>query len=147
MPGIAIQPIRAEETRPFRQRILRPHLPPEHSVYPGDDAADSLHVGAFVTGRLVGVATVLHEPRPSSDDAGAWRLRGVAVEEAQRGQGIGRRLVEACIAHVRAHGGTLLWFNAASAARRFYEGMGFEAEGEEGFSETGGYYRMWKRLH
>jgi GNAT superfamily N-acetyltransferase len=147
MRSVMIRPVAVEEVRPLRQAILRPHLPPEHSVYAGDEAAEALHVGAFVEGRLVGVASALHEARPGEDDAGAWRLRGVAVLEPFRGHGVGRRLVEACVAHARAQGGTRLWFNAAARARVFYERMGFKVEGEELVSpETGPYYLMWREI-
>lgn len=147
MRSVMIRPVAVEEVRPLRQAILRPHLPPEYSVYAGDEAAEALHLGAFVDGRLVGVASALHEARPGEADAGAWRLRGVAVLEPFRGHGVGRRLVEACVAHARAQGGTRLWFNAAARARVFYERMGFKVEGEELVSpETGPYYFMWREI-
>jgi GNAT superfamily N-acetyltransferase len=55
----------------------------------------------------------------------------MATVPAVRGRGFGRALLEACFAHVRAHGGTLLWCNARVAALGFYAHLGFVAQGAQ----------------
>jgi L-Ala-D/L-Glu epimerase len=69
---IAIVPIRAEHAQPLRQALLHPDRPPAFSIYPGDGAATTLHVGAFADGALQGIASVYHEAPPASAQAGAW---------------------------------------------------------------------------
>ena len=81
-------------------------------------------------GRLVGVASVYHEAQPGETDPQAWRLRGMAIYAEQRGQGIGSALMHACLDHVRAHGGAVLWFNARTTAAGFYSRFGFAVQGD-----------------
>ena len=125
-----IRSITAAEARPLRHAVLRPGLPPETTLYPGDDDADSFHAGAFVAGALVGVATLHHKPPPGEADAGAWQLRGMAVAPEQQGRGLGRALAQACGQAAAARGGTRLWCNGRVSALGFYRSLGFEPVGE-----------------
>ena len=132
-PALEIRLISASATRPLRAAILRPEQPEHELVYPGDDDAASLHVGAFDSaGNLRGVATLLPQS-PDDDapaDAGDWRLRGMAVvPEARRG-GVGAALLAACEAHAIAHGGQRIWFNARVDALAFYQALGYTVIGD-----------------
>jgi predicted GNAT family N-acyltransferase len=144
---ITTRPITAEEARPLRANVLRPGRPHAESIYPGDGAAGALHLGAFRGRELVGVASVLREPPPGEEDAGAWRLRGMAVAPGMRRGGYGRALIEGCLAHVASQGGSRLWCNARSTAAGFYRTLGFEVSGEE-FETSDGtpHFLMWLRL-
>jgi predicted GNAT family N-acyltransferase len=126
---VEVRPIAAADTRPLRHRVLRPSQPLEATVYPGDDDPDTLHLGAFEGDRLVGIASLYREAR--GDQAGGWRLRGMATDPAFRGRGAGRALVAASVAHVAAHGGGELWCNARAVARSFYGRAGFDIVGDE----------------
>jgi ribosomal protein S18 acetylase RimI-like enzyme len=58
-------------------------------------------------------------------------LRMLGVDPAERGRGIGRALIEACIAESRARGKTLFVLRTTermTAAHRLYESMGFERD-------------------
>ena len=130
--GIDIRPLEAAATRPLRRRILRPGQAEHELVYPGDEAADSLHLGAFDGGTLVGVASVFHQsPEGAPPVATDWRLRGMAVVPEARRRGVGAALLAACERHARAHGGTRLWFNARVGALPFYVASGYAVFGEE----------------
>lgn len=134
--GFDIRPITPVQVRQLRHELLRPFDPPERIVYFGDEAADTLHAGAFQGGELVGIASVCREPMPADrlparTGPEVWRLRGMATRPAVRGQGQGRALLEACFEHILAQGGALLWCNARCVALGFYERLGFVAEGEE----------------
>lgn len=139
-----VRPITAEASRPLRAAVLRPGRPPGDSTYPGDDAPETLHIGAFLGGDLIGVASIFREPPPGEQDAGAWRLRGMAVAPEARRGGHGRALLGVCVAHVASRGGTKLWCNARSTAAGFYRSLGFESSGEE-FETPDGipHFRMW----
>lgn len=143
--------ITAAEVRVLRSSLLRPFDPPAKLVYHGDDDADTLHVGAFDSGELVGIASVCREAPPADSDFGrgedCWRLRGMATEPRVRGRGYGRSLLETCFAHVRTAGGLLLWCNARVVALGFYRHMGFVTRGEEfDIPPIGPHYVMTRRL-
>ena len=127
----SIKKIDVAEARHLRHKILRPHQPPEACVYPGDDAPATAHFGAFQEKKLVGIATVFNEPRAGEDDPKAWRIRGMATEEAVRGDGYGGALLEACIAYVEEEGGRTIWCNARTTVMGFYAKYGFTPLGDE----------------
>lgn len=129
MSELDVRPISAAETRPLRHRVLRPSQPPESLVFPGDDGPDTLHVGGFLDGALVAVASVYRESRPEDGRQRGFRLRGMAVEPAHHGRGFGALLVDACAAHARSLGGEELWCNARTSAAGFYTRQGFDTEG------------------
>ena len=128
-PPFHIRQIDAADTRPLRHAILRPNQPYEATRYPLDDQPESGHFGAFRGDRIVGVASVFHEARPGDTNPQAWRLRGMATREEERGQGIGGALMQTCVDYIRAAGGTTLWFNARTTAATFYSRFGFVVQG------------------
>lgn len=89
--------------------------------------------GAFDGGRLVGFAGLRREPmRQLSHKAVLW---GVFVDVQQRGRGVARRLVHACIDQAERDPAILqvhLSVNAENnVALRLYESLGFIAYGTE----------------
>jgi predicted GNAT family N-acyltransferase len=126
-----IRPLSAEEVRPLRQVVLRPGQAPESCVYPGDDVADTVHLGALDdAGRVVAIASLYREDR-AGGAAGGWRLRGMATDPGVRGAGHGAAVLAASIDHVAAAGGSELWCNARMPAVGFYRRAGFEVVSDE----------------
>ncbi len=143
-----IRPIRAADTRPLRQAVLRPGQPAERNVYPYDDSGLDFHAGAFENDLLVGVASIFHESPPGEENAGAWRLRGMAVLPEKQRHGYGRALLKTCLDHIAAGGGTKLWCNAFIDAVPFYEANGLQIEGEPFELPDGRLYcRMWAAIN
>jgi GNAT superfamily N-acetyltransferase len=126
---VTVRPIRPEETHVLRQRILRAHQALAEMEYPGDRDAQTVHFGAFDGERLVGIASIYHEAWKDDPQPGDWRLRGMAVDEAARGGGVGAKLLEACARHIADHGGKRLWCNARTPACAFYERFGLSRRG------------------
>ncbi|HEX2022408.1 MAG TPA: GNAT family N-acetyltransferase, partial [Candidatus Thermoplasmatota archaeon] len=111
------------ETRALRQRLLRPHARVEDLALPHEDRPGSAHFGVFADGEVVATASVMHLPAPEPGFS-EWRLRAVATDPAHRGRGHAERLVRACLAHAKARGARLVWWNAAREVAPWYEAMG-----------------------
>ena len=124
--AVVVRPVAASHIRPLRQEVLRPGEPQDASVYPGDDDAGTVHFGAYLAERLVGIASLYREARLSGSHGRAWRLRGMASAPDVRRQGVGRALLAACVHHVAGHGGGELWCNARTPAVDFYARAGFD---------------------
>ena len=92
---------------------------------------------AELDGRYVGTVTV-RPPQPESQvvlyrDAHTWTIAQFAVAPALKGQGLGRRLHEACMAVAREHGGRTMALDTAAPAEgliAMYRAWGYEVVGE-----------------
>jgi GNAT superfamily N-acetyltransferase len=134
-------------THGLRRRVLRPGTPPDRVRWPADDLpATAAFAATDGEGAVVGTAIVYPEACPwLPDRVGAWRLRGMATDEAWRSAGVGSVVLAAVVDHVTGAGGSLVWCNARVPARRFYERAGFVAHGDEWEDpEIGPHIAMWR---
>ncbi len=130
MNPVRIAPITALATHELRQSILRPHQTLAEMAYPGDDDSGTIHFGAFDREKLIGIVSLYVEPLPDEPQPTDLRFRGMAVDADRQLGGVGRLLIEACIAHARDAGGRVLWCNARTSAAGFYERLNFAQHGE-----------------
>jgi GNAT superfamily N-acetyltransferase len=124
--SIEVRAASADEVRRLRRDVLRPGGtldPPPYDLNPA-----TRHVGAFDDGDVVGCVTVF--PAVYADEPDAWQLRGMAVDPAYQGQGIGRLVLDAAIELVTATGAPLIWANGRVSAVSFYQQAGWQAVGE-----------------
>ena len=127
---VRVGPAPIEEVRVLRQRLLRPHQRAQELVFDGDDDPDTLHAGAFRGDRLVAVASIARDVSDDAPGPNAWRVRGMATEDRDRGTGLGRAVLGRCLEHARERGGRVVWCNARTGAIGFYERLGFEVVSE-----------------
>lgn len=128
---VDIRVVEPNVIRPMRQRVLRPHQPIEAMAYPGDDEAEAFHLAAIDREQaVIGIASFYRDPHPLEPHAGDWRLRGMAVDPAVQGRGLGSSLMRAGINQVIEQGGQRLWCNARVSAQGFYERLGFSTQGD-----------------
>jgi DNA-binding MarR family transcriptional regulator/GNAT superfamily N-acetyltransferase len=95
---------------------------------------------AEVDGQRAGCIMLVKDD-PGAKKADVARIRLLLLEPSARGMGLGRRLVEECVAFSRAKGYrrvTLWTHKELTAARAIYAKLGFEKTGEESHDDWGG---------
>ncbi len=140
-----IQEVPVDRIFPLRHDILRHGHPFEASVYPGDDEPTTFHLAALDGETVVGCATGLVVPRPGTS-APAYQLRGMAVGDGLRSQGIGARILAVFEKTARARGFELVWCNGRKTAGDFYRREGWIQTSEEFVSVGLPHYIFEKRL-
>ena len=147
-PDLLIRRARAAEVIDLRHAVLRQGLPRAAAVFPGDDAPDARHYGAFRGAEILCCVT-LHASGWEGEPA--YQLRGMATAPNVRRTGIGRRVIKWMEQDLRtaAGGGAvlLLWCNARVPAVGFYRAMGWAIVSDEfDIPTAGAHFRMLKRL-
>jgi GNAT superfamily N-acetyltransferase len=129
--SVALEAVSVEEVRPYRLQWLRRGTASENVVFTGDDDAETVHLLARGSdGAPAGVASWMHAASPDRPGEPALQLRGMATDPARRRQGVGRALVDACVALATERGLTWVWANARDSALDFYRSAGFEVVGD-----------------
>ena len=150
VPPIIFGRLRVEEIIDLRHRVLRAGLPVETASFPGDKALPTQHFGAwYLKGgvkNVVGCASVMLN---AYEGTAAWQLRGMATDDAYRGQGIGRQVLELTEVSLKdsLHRVDMLWCNAREGAASFYEKNDWHCVSDVFEIPTAGPHRkMVKRL-
>ena len=131
MPSLlSINEIAAVETHPLRHAILRSQQTRADCVFPGDDGVGTFHLGGFLDGRLIVIASVMKEREQRFQKFASmnqFRLRGMATALDKRGNGFGSAVLDACVERCWAEGSEIVWCNARTSAANFYQKKGFWA--------------------
>lgn len=125
-----VERVRAEETYALRHRVLGRGASADDVAAADDDDPDSGHFVIRKEGAVVATGTVRRRNSPRAAGGQHWQVRGMAVEPAFRGRGLGSAVLGAILEHVEQRGGELVWCHARIAARTLYERHGFIADGE-----------------
>jgi GNAT superfamily N-acetyltransferase len=112
--------------------MLRPHGTLADCVFKGDDDELTFHLGAFIDGKLVSVASFYFENQPQfeKEHPHQYRLRGMATLPEFQGQGLSSALLKTAFPLIKQNQCTLLWCNARQPAEGFYQKVGFRAHGD-----------------
>ena len=132
MPApLTVVEISAEDAHDLRRRVLREGTPSDEVRFEQDAWPATFHLGARdAAGGLVGIATFFPSPTPLREGRRAAQLRGMAVDTAHQGRGIGRQLLDAAMERLRNAGFEALWANARDTALPFYRRLGMDVVGE-----------------
>lgn len=123
--------IPASLTWPLRHRVLRPHMPFEHSVYEADELNIAVHFGVFLGNRQVGTASLFNEPFPGTESGNCWRIRGMAVLAPFQRKGLGLMLLQECLNFAELRRGDYVWCNGRTGVVGFYARGGLLPSGAE----------------
>ena len=114
--------------------------PPEEEFDGFDD--ESTHFIAYIDGEPVGTCRYRKTRK-------GLKLERFAVVKAQRGSGVGKRLVQTTLGHIEKQDlakGTLIYLHAQVSAMPLYARYGFQKVGEK-FEEVGiEHFEMEKRV-
>jgi [ribosomal protein S5]-alanine N-acetyltransferase len=145
-----IKKIESQLTYELRKKVLRPDLSYEELNYEGDLHKDSIHLGYFDRKKIIGIVTLYHTATQKIQNESPetmYRLRGMAVDFDTQKNGIGSSLLQACKDQITSVGGALLWCDARTEAKDFYEKNGFTTVGNQYIVPNVGphYIMYWKK--
>jgi ribosomal-protein-alanine N-acetyltransferase len=128
-----------------RWDVLRPGRPIEAAQFPGDNAPETIHVGAFVDGKNICCASAT---RTTWENNPAWQLRGMGVVADWQKKGVGQKVLAEIENLVRAASEIrLIWCNAREEAVKFYEKQGWMIASEKfHIEDVGPHFKMTKNL-
>ncbi len=142
---IEIKLISPEDTYKIRRVILRKNIPLSEKSE-GDFDKDTFHLGAFIEGELISVATLIKN-ESSFFEGSQYRLRGMATSENYQGKGLGKKLILKAEEILKERKVDVLWFNARIVALEFYKKLGYKIIGEEfDIQFIGTHYTMSKKF-
>jgi GNAT superfamily N-acetyltransferase len=142
--AIRIEAVKVEEIVDLRHRVLRAGLPRDAAIFPGDGDSTTVHLAAKNGEKIVGCATMRVNPWEGKP---ACQVRGMAVDPAYQGRGIGARLLVEAERIALGQGIYLIWANARTPASHFYVQNGWEVVSEMfEIPSAGPHYKMIRRL-
>jgi GNAT superfamily N-acetyltransferase len=128
--GIDIREVPVEVVLPLRHTILRAGRPPESAHAKQDGIPGVRHLAAYAGPQVVGVVSQFPEDSALAPSSPAERFRGMAVDPAWQGRGVGRALMRAVADLAQARGAEVLWANGRDTALGFYTSIGFRVAGD-----------------
>lgn len=150
--NIEITIITAQDAYPVRHSELRKGKPIESCAFEGDLLEQTLHIGAFIDQKIVGVASFMYKPVelgtvPNKKESYEMQLRGMAVLQAYHQKGIGANVLKFGEETLKKRNFSGIWMNARIKAIGFYEKLGYYLHGSEFLIEgVGIHYKMSKKI-
>lgn len=127
--------------------MLRQGKPIETCIFNGDTLETTVHFGAFYNTHLVGVCSLYVNNNSNFNETLQYQLRGMAVLDAYQGRSIGYLLLKNALVFLQKKHIPVIWCNARSSAKHFYEKNGFSSIGSEFIiKEVGPHFTMYKKL-
>ncbi|NLS12633.1 GNAT family N-acetyltransferase [Vibrio sp. SM6] len=122
-----------QHTLALRHQVLEPEQNETDCHIDGDE--NSVHFGAFLDDRLIGIASVFVE-----DDQA--RLRYMATHPDFQSRGVAKALFNYVATELKFKAVTLLWCDSQKTNSRFYRQLGFRKLGESFLKNNVAYYKL-----
>jgi len=142
MSSISIREITYSAGIHLRSAVLKPNPAKVSAGLAEYEDAASIHLGADVEGELVAVASFTPFAEDGTRNLSSYQLRGAATRTDYQGKGIGHKLIATSIDACFRRGASLVWCDGRSAAKTFYERLGFIPVGSEFYASFGPHYRF-----
>lgn len=142
-----IKKISAEKTHAIRHPMLRQGRPIEDCVFNGDKDPKTIHLGAFIENKLVGVLSAYQKSTSAFEVKESYQIRGVAVLTTAHRKGIGRALMANIEHQLKQRKIDLIWLNARITAVDFYTTLAYQQKGKAfEIEDIGTHYCFYKIL-
>ena len=87
--------ISAQDTYPIRNKMLfEGNIANESCQFKGDDEDQTFHLGAFIDGQLVSVASMYFEKHPDIEEPYQYQLQGMATLVEHQYKGLSSALLQ-----------------------------------------------------
>ncbi|MFO7744928.1 MAG: GNAT family N-acetyltransferase [Psychroflexus sp.] len=139
--------ISSSETKDLRHLVLRQGKPRNSCDMQGDELKSTIHIGAFLNSRCVGVLSLFLSKTHKLPNLSQYQLRGMAVDPQYQRQNIGRELVLYSEGELNKKNVDVLWCNAREIAVGFYKKLNFEVISDQfQIADVGPHFVMAKKL-
>ena len=138
MSEFAVRPVPGDDIVDLRLALLRGLASGDDGFWSGDDQRDTLHVGGYRDGALVGFATIVRQRAPGITEPNAWQITEIAVDHGHRGYGLGGQMLRRCLEHAAARNARIAWCRIPAGAYGFFQHFGFQRRGQPFEDPAGG---------
>ncbi|MBM7553014.1 GNAT family N-acetyltransferase [Thalassobacillus pellis] len=144
---VVVRRIEPEMTYPLRHRILRPHQDYKACIYKTDKDDFTFHIGAFMQGKLISIASFYLENHTDFSANKQYRLRAMATIPEFRNKGAGSRVIRFAENIIIDQGVNLLWCKGRTSVQEYYKKLGFRTHGNVfDYPPIGPHIVMFKKL-
>lgn len=140
--------ISPDELLAIRNHVLRGGtLTLDECRFPTDIIEGAFHLGYFVEGELVSIASFSPQSYGAFTGKG-YQLRGMATVPQHTGKGFGTLMLNFAIVYLQGQKAGYLWCNARKSALKFYMDNGFEIISDEfEVNIIGPHYVMYLKIN
>ncbi|MED1203870.1 GNAT family N-acetyltransferase [Heyndrickxia acidicola] len=114
----------------LRQKVILPNSALEECKYAGDESKETIHVGAYAKGVLVGVASFYKEYNSKLKGKKMYRLKGLAIDPDHRNELRGQTLILFGENLLAQNEMDTLWCKTRASNLPYYQHLGFHETGE-----------------
>ncbi|MBM7691069.1 putative GNAT family N-acyltransferase [Peribacillus deserti] len=121
--------IEAKDTYIIRHNVLRPNQTIDDCKFLNDEENNTFHLGGFIQGELISIASFYKEKNSGFDDEHQYRLRGMATLPHYRSRKAGSILIKEAELLLQSRKASVWWCNARTSASGYYQKLGLRVHG------------------